>query len=728
MTLSDGENLRRFEALVHASPDFIAIAGIDGKVSFLNAAGRRLVGMPDEVEITQTTITDYLTPEGVEASLRFEQSAVVAQGRWSGETTLRDWRDDSAIPVSVTSFLVTDVGTGEPLALATVQRDLRPLLREQQLQHGQTKVLELMAAGAELPEVLAGIAHWVEGQLDDTLCSILLTDGPAVLPLLRQGASPSMPQPYLDAVASASATILASPCAVAVSVGRPVFVPDLLADARWQPLHGLALSCGLRSCWTFPVVSPATGDTLGTFALYRPSPGVPDDRTNLLIERGSHLVGIGVDRDRLVSRLDQQAHHDALTGLPNRMRLLQALTEALTRRVPGGPGPVLVFLDLDRLKVINDSLGHEAGDELLVHVAARLREVVASQDMVARFGGDEFVVLADLADDRRDPITLVERVLAAVSEGVALHGRSLSSSASAGVVVAAAGQTATDVLRDADIAMYRAKRRGGNSWVLFDETMRRRAFDRLDLEGQIRHGIIHGEFLLHYQPIVDMVQSDRVVGFEALVRWQHPTRGLLGPDAFIDLAEETGLVVPLGEFVMRAAAAAAAEWSRLTSRDDLFMSVNLAPQQLSASGLTTLVGQCVQQAAPWRLGLEFTESTAMDDTPTGRAIVDELAASGAELSIDDFGTGYSSLSYLTRLPVRRLKIDRSFISELEDRPEASMVAASIVSLAGNLGLSVVAEGVETAGQRARLLALGCQLGQGYLFSRPLPAGQALALL
>lgn len=711
MTVSDEEDLRRFEALVHASPDFIAIAGMDGKVSFVNAAGRRLAGMPDDVDVAQTTIADYLTPEGVEASARIEQPAVVAHGRWAGETTLRDWRDDTAIPVAATSFLMADVRTGEPLALATVRRDLRPLLREQQMQQSQTEVLELMAAGADLPQVLAGITRWVEDQLGDTLCSILLTDGPSRLPLLRQGASPSMPKSYLDAVEAASGAILASPCAVAVSLGEPVLVADLLADARWEPLHGLARSCGLRSCWTFPVLSPATGDTLGTFALYRTSPGVPDARTRLLIERGSHLVGIGVDRSRLVARLDHQAHHDALTGLPNRVRLLQFLTAALADRAKGIPAPIVIFLDLDRLKIINDSLGHEVGDELLVDIATRLRAAVEPQDEVARFGGDEFVVLVDVTHEPRDPVDVVERVLATVADVVVLHGRSLSPSASAGVVVTAPDQTATEVLRDADIAMYRAKRRGGNNWVLFDQTMQQRAYDRLDLEAQIRSGITDEQFLLHYQPIVDMTQNDRLVGFEALVRWAHPLRGLLGPDTFIDLAEETGLILPLGDFVLRAAAATAAEWSRRVQSDGLYMSVNLAPQQLSAAGLTVLVGQCVREAAPWRLGLELTESTAMDDALTTRQIVAELAASGAELAIDDFGTGYSSLSYLTRLPVRRLKIDRSFVAELGRRSEASTVAAAIVSLAGNLGLSVVAEGVETAEQRERLLALAASSGR-----------------
>jgi len=538
-----------------------------------------------------------------------------------------------------------------------------------------------------------------------------------------------MPAAYLEAVETAAASVLSSPCAAAVAGGAPVLVPDLLADDRWELQRPLARACSARACWSFPVTSPATGEVLGTFALYSRDPGLPGAATEALIARASHLVGIAVDRQRLLARLAHQAQHDALTGLPNRVRLIEALTAALNRSARGtGAAPVVVFLDLDRLKIINDSLGHEVGDELLVSIAARLRDAAADGDLVARFGGDEFVVLSTRCTTEQDVTDLVERVLNTIAEVVTLEGRSVTPAASAGVVVATPGQTASEVLRDADIAMYRAKNGGGSGYTRFGSHMRQRAFDRLELEAELRHGIEHGELRVHFQPVVDLQAGDRIVGFEALARWQHPVRGLLGPTDFIDLAEETGLIVPLGEQVLRAAVAAAQGWREAYGPSRLILSVNVSAQQLAAPRLLDAVRGCIAELAPWPLALELTESTLMDDTPAVRSVVDALAEAGARLSIDDFGTGYSSLAYLTRLPVTSLKIDRGFVAELVDRPRAATVATAINGLGTELGLVVVAEGVETVEQRDALQAMGCRFAQGYLFGRPAPAEQVGRLL
>jgi EAL domain-containing protein (putative c-di-GMP-specific phosphodiesterase class I) len=276
--------------------------------------------------------------------------------------------------------------------------------------------------------------------------------------------------------------------------------------------------------------------------------------------------------------------------------------------------------------------------------------------------------------------------------------------------------------------MYRAKHRGGSGYEIFDAGMRQRAFDRLDLEEQIRHGLAAGEFRVFYQPVVDLTRQDLLVGFEALVRWQHPERGLLAPAAFIELAEETGLIVPLGEWVLRTAAGTVRTWVQQLDHLPLTLSVNVAAKQLTAPGLLSTVQASMAILAPWSLALELTESTLMDDTATARGVIADLAATGVRLSIDDFGAGFSSLGYLTRLPVTTLKIDRSFVIDLEDRPEAATVAAMVISLGAALGLTVIAEGIETPGQRQTLREMGCRYGQGYLFGRPIPADAAAALL
>ena len=855
--LSDVERLRQFEALVHASPEFIAIADVEGKVEFVNQAGRQLVGMPDDFDVTTATIADFLTPEGMRASLEVEQPAVIKDGWWQGETTLRDWRGGPAIPVAVSSFLVTDLETGAPLALATVQRDLRELqdaqhalLEGEQRQRSlllnmsdvlvvigddrsmkyaspsasrllgydegsllggdgldlvhpddrraaeialarvsidpptaepgrlrvrlksadgsyrryealannlldepsvrgvvivardvteqhraelsqtlQARVLELIANGADVHDVLDALSDWVEATVEGTYCSILLTEDTVDGRVLRHGASPSLPEEYRLAVDRLPVSTEFSPCAVAVTNTAPTLVPDLLADARWSPYHDLAQRLGVVSCWSFPVQSPATGQTLGTFALYRDHAGLPDSSLTALIGRASHLVGITVDRATLVDRLAHQATHDGLTGLPNRTMLLEKLTAALDRRpVSGGTGPVVVFLDLDRLKIVNDSLGHERGDELLARIAERLPLAVPEDVLVARFGGDEFVVLSETTATREDAVRLVEDVLDAIAQPVRLEGRVITPTASAGVVVASAGQTATEVLRDADIAMYRAKHRGGSGYQFSDADMRQRAFDRLDLEGQIRHALSAGELRLHYQPVVDLERDGAIIGFEALVRWQHPTRGLLSPASFVELAEETGLIVPMGEWVLRTAAATAAGWAEVLDVEGLTLAVNLSAKQLAAPGLVELVRECREQVLPWELSLELTESTLMDEPTVPSTVLDELRTAGVQLSIDDFGTGFSSLSYLTRLPVSTLKIDRSFVLEIDRTASAATVAAAVISLGRGLQLRVIAEGIETPAQRDALVALGCTQGQGYLYGRPVAEEEALALL
>jgi diguanylate cyclase (GGDEF)-like protein len=337
-------------------------------------------------------------------------------------------------------------------------------------------VLELIASETAVPTVLRSITSWVEGQVPGTRCTVLLTEAGVPRRVLRDGASPSMPDAYRAAVDGSPVGVDASPCGVAVERGEPVLVADLLSDARWSDFHDLARQLDVRSCWSFPIVSPGSGATLGSFALYTQQPGLPDGAVAAVVQRASHLVGITLDRDRLLARLAHQAQHDALTRLPNRVQLLGRLTNALqqTERL-AATAPVVLFFDLDRLKVINDSLGHDIGDELLLSVAQRLTRAVGDDGLVARFGGDEFVVLTTHLTAEPDTFAFAERILKVVAEPIELEGRRVSPSASIGIVKAAAGQTATGVLRDADIAMYRAKQRGGNRYEMFGAEMRQRA-------------------------------------------------------------------------------------------------------------------------------------------------------------------------------------------------------------------------------------------------------------
>jgi diguanylate cyclase (GGDEF)-like protein/PAS domain S-box-containing protein len=428
--------------------------------------------------------------------------------------------------------------------------------------------------------------------------------------------------------------------------------------------------------------------------------------------------------------LAHQALHDPLTGLPNRALLLDRLTHALARLGRADTSIGLLFIDIDRFKVINDSLGHPAGDRMLLAMASRLQGTLRTSDTLARFGGDEFVILCEDLTGEADALDMAERIGHAMAQPLSWGDGELVVTLSTGIAMASSPLvSAESLLRDADAAMYRAKADGRARSAVFAETMRSRAIDRLDTEMSLRRGIENGELVLHYQPIVEL-PTGRILGTEALARWNHPTRGLVTPDQFIPIAEETGLIVPLGAWVLRQAAAQARAWQRRPGCGGLTMAVNLSALQLANADLVGLLTDVLVESdlPPHCLALEITESVLMDDAAAAVQILERLKAIGVRVSVDDFGTGYSSLSYLKRFPVDTLKIDQSFIAGLGDDPNDTAIVHAIVSLAKALNLSTVAEGVETELQAAAVLELGCTVAQGYHFAPPTPPADIEAIL
>ena len=425
---------------------------------------------------------------------------------------------------------------------------------------------------------------------------------------------------------------------------------------------------------------------------------------------------------RLQSSLEHQAYHDPLTGLPNRVLFAERLAAAFD--AAGGRRRVgLCLLDLDGFKRINDTLGHHVGDRLLVAVAERLRRCCGPDRLVARMSGDEFVVLADDGDGSAELVALAEDVLAALTAPIQVDGDDLRISASIGVVDLPAATTApAELMAAADITLYRAKGNGKGRYAVFDREHTEREIARILMSSTLAAAIERGEFVLDYQPLVPL-STDHPPGVEALVRWQHPTLGLLGPGRFVGLAEETGAIVPLGRWVLARACAQARAWSAELGDRAPFVSVNLAPRQLEDAGLVADVAAVLAATglAPHRLQLELTEQAVMCDEDGPLDALHALHAMGVRIAVDDFGTGYSNLSYLSRLPVDGLKLDGSFVAGLQESGEDELIVATLVTLAHGLGLSVTAEGVETAEQLARVRALGCDLAQGWLLGRPGPA-------
>jgi diguanylate cyclase (GGDEF)-like protein len=415
------------------------------------------------------------------------------------------------------------------------------------------------------------------------------------------------------------------------------------------------------------------------------------------------------------------AFHDSLTGLPNRAmftELLKAEIESSTRR--NEYMFAVLFLDLDRFKNINDSLGHTHGDLLLVAFAERLERTLRPVDTLARFGGDEFAILLSGMSDATDAVRVAQRIQDELSQPFVLDKNSAFATASIGIALSSSGyDRADDILRDADIAMYRAKENGKARYEVFDHGMHARAVSRLQLESDLRQAIERNEFCVYYQPIVSL-QTGRLAGFEALVRWNHPRRGLVSPADFIPVAEETGLIVPIGQWVLNEACAQVRQWQiDSPSHRSLSLSVNLSARQVAQPDLLIRIKEALEASKlnAHCLKLEITESVVMENAEAAAQMFKQLRSLGVQLSIDDFGTGYSSLSYLHRFPLNYLKIDRSFVSRLTTDNDNAIVR-TISTLARNLGMEVIAEGIETEEQFQQLKMLGCEYGQGFLFSRP----------
>jgi diguanylate cyclase (GGDEF)-like protein/PAS domain S-box-containing protein len=444
--------------------------------------------------------------------------------------------------------------------------------------------------------------------------------------------------------------------------------------------------------------------------------------------RISHYVTVFSDiseRKASEERIRYLAQHDALTGLPNRFTLAVHLEHALSRAERSGEKIGLMFIDLDNFKTINDTLGHHTGDQLLCEVARRISGVVRKSDIVARIGGDEFVVVLETARLPADAATIAQKILDRLNESIVFDGHELHSTPSIGIgIYPEDGRDSETLMKNADVAMYHAKSAGRNNYQFYADHMNQAAAVRVQMEGRLRAALLGDEFLLHYQPQIDLAH-DTVDGVEVLIRWQSPELGLVSPASFIPLAEEIGLIVPISEWVLRQSCLTAKRW---LEEGIAFgrLSVNISPQQFRQASfpqrLEAILAETGFPAA--RLELEITESTIMETAEVAVAMLIRLKELGISLAVDDFGTGYSSLAYLKRFPIDRLKIDRSFVADLETDSSDAAIATAVINLAHSLDLAVVAEGVETVGQADFLRRHRCDSVQGYYYSRPVPAEQA----
>jgi diguanylate cyclase (GGDEF)-like protein len=497
----------------------------------------------------------------------------------------------------------------------------------------------------------------------------------------------------------------------------------------------LAIEDGTRSGACFPLLENGV-KAVGVLLFLSNEKDVFTDDLAELLARLAENVSFALDnfaradeKAKADARIEYLASHDSLTGLPNREMFNQLLHFAIEAARRYERQFAVLFIDLDRFKIINDSLGHEAGDALLIEVANRLRRELRSSDIVARLGGDEFVVILEQTADRGDIEAITRKLLSAVGQSVQLSGHECHTTASIGIAMFPAdGSDVHTLTKNADMAMYLAKEDGKNDFRFFTREVKMQSIERLTLETSLRHALARNEFSLHYQPKVDLV-TRQITGVEALLRWTHPERGVLPPAQFIPIAEETGLIVPIGRWVLKEACAQNMAWQRRRLRP-VSIAVNLSPRQFVDEGLLHDIDEALAASgmSPVLLQLEVTESMVMRNVPRALKVLDAVQSRGIRLAIDDFGTGYSSMLLMKQFPIDTIKIDRSFVRDLPDDSEDQAIAQAIISMGKALGMTVVAEGVETPEQETFLRSHGCDEMQGFLFSRPVPEKQLADLL
>ncbi len=671
-------------AILESTSDFVGTASPEGHCLYINRAGRRIMGLAEDESLSGHTIANFYPPEMADLMLHTALPAAAQDGAWAGESILRS-SDGQQIPVSqVTLAHRTVDGTVD--YYSSIMRDTTHFKAlEQRLQSSLDFHLKLMQ---EFPNPI-----WRAGK--DGKCNYF---NRAWLEFTGRTLEQELGDGWADGVHPEDREYCLGTFLSAFN-RHELFTMEYRLRHRDGSYH-----------WLFDHGAPFT-DLDGEFAGYL---GTCHD-----IE----------ERKQYESQLEYQAQHDALTGLPNRNLLADRINQVINRVQRHDSLVGVVFLDLDNFKVINDSLGHEVGDQIIKAVSERLVSAVREGDTVARYGGDEFVVVLDDMVQEKNVADITRKLMAEMTAPFNIDGRDIIVTVSLGVAIYPRdGEDQATLLRNADTALYRAKEAGRNTFQFYAADMNQRLLARLDLERDLRQALENGEFLLHYQPQVNFA-SGAIIGVEALVRWRQPERGIVPPGEFIPLAEETGLIVPLGKWVLQEACRQAQAW-RDAGMPEISMSVNLSARQFRAPGLVqTILGVLVETRLEARfLEMEITESMLMHDPEGAIMVLDELQKHGIHFAMDDFGTGYSSLNYLKRFPIHKLKIDQSFVRNVTTDPDDAAITNAVIELSHGLNLKVIAEGVETEAQRIFLHANGCDEMQGFLFSRPVPAEEMGALL
>ena len=715
---------KRLRTLVDRSPDMITVVGHDLTIIFQTAAGARLLGYaPDELEGTK--FADLVDQAGLGRLRAACAEAADGIGRRAVRLRLRDKFGEWVEGETVAEY------DPDECCLILTTRDVRERARaESQLrrQAEQRAVIVRLGAealaGEELTELMRRASEEVAEILGADYAGVLEHVPARELFGSFVGIGVDPYRPTGPAVVRAG-----SQAGLTLACDVPVIVRDWETEQRFEERLRL-YEQGFRSGITVRI--QGTSGPFGVLSVQSREASRFNYDDGVFLQAIANILAAAIARSEGEARIRHQALHDAVTGLPNRTLFEDRVTRALATANRHGRRVAVLFLDLDKFKRVNDSLGHALGDVMLRAVAERLMVCLRAEDTLARFGGDEFAVLLPEVDTDGGVVSVVKRIGEALKEPLRTDDRHIIASASIGIAIGGAKRPRKDaqtLIRDADLAMYAAKQAGPGRWEFFAEHMYETAVQRLDLTSDLYNAVERQELTVHFQPIVTL-QDEAIVGMEALVRWNHPDHGMLPPVAFLPLAEETGLIVPVGRFVLRRACESLCRWQESQPHNrELYVSVNLGAQELSAPDLAHAVKSVLEETGlrPASLVLEITEGVLLGTSSDVTAQMRELKSLGVRLAVDDFGTGYSSLGYLKDFPMDIVKIDKSFVDGLGD-DEQDRLVKGIIELAHGLKLETVAEGIEHAEQASKLRAMHSELGQGFHFAKPLESADVEAIL
>ncbi|MGE5701451.1 MAG: EAL domain-containing protein [Clostridia bacterium] len=706
------ESELRFKSLFEHNIDAIIAFDVEGRFAYMNAAAEKVTGY-SPTELIGRTYEPLIVPERREgARTNFE---IAQKGTPIQVETAIFSKEKKRLELSVK--LIPIYVDNHVIGIHCICKDITLEKRSAYLLDGQNRILEMIAKDVQLERVLEEIVGWIERLSPECLCSILLIDDHQTT--LTHVCAPSLPDEYNRQVTGVKIGPAVGSCGTAAYYKKQVIVTDIASDPLWADYRHLAIGHGLKACWSTPILDPQN-NVLVTFAVYYKETRLPSQNDLDLVERATYLANLAIQHANTKEKIQYVAYHDPLTELPNLRLFQEQIGDILEHARRNKETVSILFIDLDRFKQINDSLGHDIGDLLLQKVSSRLMQIVGNSESVYRHSGDEFIVLLHNCTQEQTE-HFAQSLIESLSQPYEINGLELVATASIGIsLFPLHGEDAKTLQRRADNSMYHAKRQGKNNFQLYTNQIDKLSDESFETEIMLRKAIERQEFVLHYQPKVDLVHKT-ISGVEALIRWYNPKLGMVSPAKFIPLAEETGLIVAIGEWVLQTACKQNKAWQD-QGLPPMVISVNLSIRQFYQPDLVEKIAMILRETGldPKYLELEITETMTMN-VESATNVLYELKELGVNIAIDDFGMGYSSLNYLKRLPTDCLKIDQSFVHDITQDSNDRDIVSTIIAMGHTLKKKVIAEGVETKEQLQFLQEQRCDEIQGYYFSKPVTA-------